>query len=190
MTLLERNQIQYVVQPMDNVTAKAMSIRDSVMSASTTTTTYRRLDAKVRRTFCTKDLLYSFPCISMSALSFSLECDDCYKLVEAEVNLLREMQTNLTQYVAQLESQDNNTVLGPFHERLDATQAKMQTLIQFVSNSCTFTKFAVASFNYGPQIIYTLTLPVHRGVGVTDSTYLWSSTYTLNRVDAIEGPSR
>ena len=62
------------------------------------------------------------------------ECDSCYKLVEAEVNLLREMQTNLSSYVAQLEAQDNNTILGPFHQRLDATQEKMQTLIEFVSD--------------------------------------------------------
>ena len=62
------------------------------------------------------------------------ECDSCYKLVEAEINLLREMQTNLSSYVAQLEAQDNNTILGPFHQRLDATQEKMQTLIEFVSD--------------------------------------------------------
>ena len=62
----------------------------------------------------------------------SAECDECYELVETEVNLLREMQTNLTNYVVQLEAQDNNTVLGPFHQRLDQTQQNMQTLLAFV----------------------------------------------------------
>ena len=62
----------------------------------------------------------------------SAECDECYELVETEVNLLRQMQTNLTTYVVQLEAQDNNTVLGPFHQRLDQTQQNMQTLLAFV----------------------------------------------------------
>ena len=46
------------------------------------------------------------------------------------------MQTNLSSYVAQLEAQDNNTILGPFHQRLDTTQGKMETLIEFVSDKC------------------------------------------------------
>ena len=52
--------------------------------------------------------------------------------MEVEANLLREMQTNLTNYVNELEAQDNNTILGPFHQRLDATQANMKTLLAFV----------------------------------------------------------
>lgn len=67
-------------------------------------------------------------------LSSSLtECNVCYGLVGVEVDIVREMRDNLTSLLQQIKALDENEELGPFHERLAATQNSTNTLLTFVS---------------------------------------------------------
>ena len=62
----------------------------------------------------------------------STECDECYSLVADEADILKAMQKNITDYADLLTANDNNTLLGSFSSRLDATNTKMDGLVTFV----------------------------------------------------------
>ncbi|XP_064615951.1 laminin subunit gamma-1-like [Liolophura sinensis] len=62
-------------------------------------------------------------------------CDDCYVLVETEVNELRQMRDNLTSHVQVLKDNDKNAELGRFTERLNKAVTDLNDLQQFVDDA-------------------------------------------------------